>query len=153
MLVVWDIIHTYIHVFTGAWHLPNQSSCLNQNVTQHFMFQHCQPMRNHNTEQLHEGNRKINSEKVSGQSSSIQLVHPLYTSMDTLKNDCCCLNCLPCRRYPGPLHRDQHPQHGGGGLLGAQVPHQGAHPAEEEPINGANRDLYYLHISVFKFLL
>ena len=27
------------------------------------------------------GNRKINSKKVSGQSSSIQLVHPLYTSM------------------------------------------------------------------------
>ena len=45
------------------------------------MFQHCQPMRNHDTEQLQEGNRKITSEKVSGQLSSIQLVHPLYTSM------------------------------------------------------------------------
>ena len=42
----------------------------------------------------------------------------------------------------GPLHRDQHPQHGGGGLLGAQVPrHQGTQPAEEEPISGANRTL------------
>ena len=35
-------------------------------------------MRNHDTEQLQKGNRKINSEKVSGQLSSIQLVHPLY---------------------------------------------------------------------------
>ena len=44
----------------------------------------CQPMRNYDTEQLQEENRKINSEKVSGQSSSIQLVHPLYTSMNFL---------------------------------------------------------------------
>ena len=51
-----------------------------------FMFQHCQPMRNHDTEQLQEGNRKINSEKVLGQSSSIQLVHPLYTSMHSPLN-------------------------------------------------------------------
>ena len=52
-----------------------------KNLTQHLMFQHCQPIRNHDAEQLQEGNGKINSEKVSGQSSSIQLVHPLYTSM------------------------------------------------------------------------
>ena len=63
----------------SALHLPNQSSVLNENLIQHFMFQHCQPMKNHDTGQLQEGNRKINSEKVSGQSSSIQLVHPLYT--------------------------------------------------------------------------
>ena len=44
------------------------------------MFQHCQPMRNHHTEQLHEGNGKINSKKVSGQSSSIQLVSPYIIS-------------------------------------------------------------------------
>ena len=36
-------------------------------------------MRNHHTEQLQEGNGKINSENVSEQSSSIQLVHPVYT--------------------------------------------------------------------------
>ena len=42
------------HGVTGAQHLPNQSSCLNQNLTRHFMFQHCQPMRNHDTEQLQE---------------------------------------------------------------------------------------------------
>ena len=50
-----------------------------KNLTQHLMFQHCQPMRNHDTEPLQEGNRKINSEKVSGPSSSIQLVHPFNT--------------------------------------------------------------------------
>ena len=44
------------------------------------MFEHCQPMRNH-TEQLQEGNGKINLDKGSEQSSSIQLVHPFYTSM------------------------------------------------------------------------
>ena len=44
----------------------------------------CQPMRNYDTEQIQKENRKINSEKVSGQSSSIQLVHPLYTSMNLL---------------------------------------------------------------------
>ena len=44
------------------------------------MFQHCQPMRNHHTEQLQGGNGKINSEKVSGQSSSIQLVSPYIIS-------------------------------------------------------------------------
>ena len=33
-------------------------------------------MRNHHTEQLQGGNGKINSEKVSGQLSSIQLVSP-----------------------------------------------------------------------------
>ena len=44
------------------------------------MFQHCQPMRNHHTEQLQGGNGKINSEKVSGQSSSIQLVSPYLIS-------------------------------------------------------------------------
>ena len=69
------------HLVTTARHLPNQSSVFNENLTRHFMFQHCQPMRNHHTEQLQGGNGKINSEKVSGQSSSIQLVHPLYTSM------------------------------------------------------------------------
>ena len=37
-------------------------------------------MRNHHTEQLQERNGKVNSEKVSGQSSSIKLVYPLYTS-------------------------------------------------------------------------
>ena len=49
-----------------------------KNLSRHFMFQHCQLMRNHHTEQLQEGNRKLNSEKVS---SSSQLMHPLYTSM------------------------------------------------------------------------
>ena len=33
-------------------------------------------MRNHDTEQLQGGNGKINSEKVSGQLSSIQLAPP-----------------------------------------------------------------------------
>ena len=42
------------HVFTSAQHLPNQSSVFNENLTRHFMFQHCQPMRNHDTEQLQE---------------------------------------------------------------------------------------------------
>ena len=37
-------------------------------------------MRNHNTEQLQGGNGKINSEKVSGQSSSIRLVSPYIIS-------------------------------------------------------------------------
>ena len=50
-------------------------------MNRHLMFQHCQPMSNHHREQLQEGNGKISSEKVSGQSSSIQLVHPLYTSI------------------------------------------------------------------------
>ena len=44
------------------------------------MFQYCQPMRNHHTEQLQEGNGKIYSEKVSGQSSSIQHVSPYIIS-------------------------------------------------------------------------
>ena len=51
-----------------------------KNLSQHFMFQHCQPMRNHHTEQLQGGNGKINSEKVSGQLSSIQLVSPYIIS-------------------------------------------------------------------------
>ena len=42
------------HVVTTARHLPNQSSVFNENLTWHFMFQHCQPMRNHDTEQLQE---------------------------------------------------------------------------------------------------
>ena len=37
-------------------------------------------MRNHHTEQLQGGNGKINSEKVSGQSSSIHLVSPYIIS-------------------------------------------------------------------------
>ena len=53
---------------------------LKKNLSRHFMFQHCQPMRNHHTEQLQGGNGKINSEKVSGQSSSIQLVSPYIIS-------------------------------------------------------------------------
>ena len=35
-----------------------------KNLSRHFMFQHCQPMRNHHTEQLQGGNGKMNSEKV-----------------------------------------------------------------------------------------
>ena len=50
------------------------------------MFQHCHPMRNHDTVQLQEGNRKINSEKVSGQSSStcasIIHIHGLNTDIN-----------------------------------------------------------------------
>ena len=30
-----------------------------KNLSRYFMFQHCQPMRNHHTEQLQEGNGKI----------------------------------------------------------------------------------------------
>ena len=37
-------------------------------------------MRNHHTEQLQGGNGKIKSEKVSGQSSLIQLVSPYIIS-------------------------------------------------------------------------
>ena len=44
------------------------------------MFYHCQPMRNHHTEQLQGGNGKMNSEKVAGQSSSIHLVSPYIIS-------------------------------------------------------------------------
>ena len=51
-----------------------------KNLSRHFMFQHCQPMRNHHTEQLQGGNGKINSEKVSEQSSSIRLVPPYIIS-------------------------------------------------------------------------
>ena len=64
----------------------------NYNLTWHFMFQHCQPMRNHDTEQLQEGYEKMNSEKLSGQSYSIQLVHPLY--MYIHEYDHCWLNWL-----------------------------------------------------------
>ena len=37
------------HVVTTARHLPNQSSVFNENLTWHFMFQHCQPMRKINS--------------------------------------------------------------------------------------------------------
>ena len=37
-----------------------------KNLTPHLIFHHCQPMKNLDTEQLQEGNGKINSEKVSG---------------------------------------------------------------------------------------
>ena len=57
-----------------------------KNLTQHFTFEPCQPKRNYDTEQLQEGNGKIDSEKVPGQSSSIQLVHPLSTSMTLYGN-------------------------------------------------------------------
>ena len=46
-----------------------------KNLTQHFTFEHCQPKRNYDTEQLQEGNGKIDLEKVPGQSSSIQPTH------------------------------------------------------------------------------
>ena len=65
---------------TSAQHLPNPA-VFKKKLSRHFIFQLCQPMRNHDTEQLQEGNGKINSEKMSGQLSSIQLVYPLYTSM------------------------------------------------------------------------
>ena len=42
-----------------------------KNLTQHFTFEHCQPKRNYDTEQLQEGNGKKNLEKVQGQSYSI----------------------------------------------------------------------------------
>ena len=48
-----------------------------KNLTWHLIFHHCQPMKNLDTEQLQERNGKINSEKVSGQLSSIKLVYPL----------------------------------------------------------------------------
>ena len=51
-----------------------------KNLSWHCMFQHSQPMRNHHKEQLQEGNGKIYSEKVSGQSSSIQHVSPYIIS-------------------------------------------------------------------------
>ena len=44
--------------------LSNQSSQFKKNLSRHFMFYHCQPMRNHHTEQLKGGNGKMNSEKV-----------------------------------------------------------------------------------------
>ena len=66
------------YAITTARHLPNQSSFKKKNLSSHFMFQHCQPMRNHHSEELQRGNGKINSEKVSGHSSSIQLVSPPY---------------------------------------------------------------------------
>ena len=88
------------HVVTTARHLPNQSSVFNENLTRHFMFQHCQPMSNHHTERLQGGNRKINSEKVSGQSSSIQLVHPFYTSMIQTAQS---LHNVSKQRLSGPL--------------------------------------------------
>ena len=50
-------------------------------VTLYITFQHCHPMRNHETDQLQGGNGKINSEKVSGQSSSIHLVSPYMSQM------------------------------------------------------------------------
>ena len=57
-----------------------------KNLSRHFMFQHCQPMRNHHTEQLQGGNGKINSEKVSEQSSSIRLVPPYIISPCLIPN-------------------------------------------------------------------
>ena len=71
---------TPVHAITSARHLPNQSSWFKKNLTRHFMFQHCQPMRNHHTEQLQGGNGKIYSENVSEQSSSIRLVPPYIIS-------------------------------------------------------------------------
>ena len=59
----------------------NPSSFI-KNLSRHFMSQHCQPISNHHREQPQERNRKINSEKVSGQLSSIQLVYPLYSSTE-----------------------------------------------------------------------
>ena len=66
------------------------------------MFQHCQPMRNHHTEQLQGGNGKINSEKLSGQSSTIEVVSPyiispcIYQAESPLRQHaagCCAVEC------------------------------------------------------------
>ena len=68
--------HSSVQLWCAQVHDIYQTNpaVFNQNLTQQLMFQYYQPMRNHDTGQLQEGNRKINSEKVSGQSSPIHLV-------------------------------------------------------------------------------
>ena len=76
-------------MFRGAWHLPNQSSCLNQNVTQHFMFQHCQPMKNHHTEQLQEEIEKYIQKKWQGNRlQSILWIHK-YPCAQRISSEYC----------------------------------------------------------------
>ena len=76
-------------MFRGAWHLPNQSSCLNQNVTQ---FQHCQPMRNHETEQLQE-----EIEKYIQKSVRAIVFNPSIVSIYNLSMVWICVISVNCR--------------------------------------------------------
>ena len=81
--IIWSSINCYKY---QSQHSVVHTSCsisrswFQKNLSQHFMFHHGQSMRDQHTEHLHGGNGKMNSEKVSGQLSSIQLVSPYIIS-------------------------------------------------------------------------